>query len=146
MTVFRNNAEQRYEGLPQTQLTPRQLILLNITLDFLLDASRTKSLGQALSGNDPLDLMRMLAHQWDTGLSTLSGDLDYQHSAHLKPTVAALFVEGIKAALLSDPQLHDLPNDSQAIYAELVRYMAKNQPHHAAWCAARLWQRPLTLN
>lgn len=146
MTVFRTSTESRFDQVTPAELSPRQLILLNITLDYMLDASRSKTLGQALAGNDPLELMRLLAHQWDSGFSTLSGDLDQPHGAHLKPSVVSKFVEGIKAALLDDATLRDLPSDPKAIYGELVRHMAKNQPHHAAWCAAKLWQRPLTLN
>ncbi|GAA5500578.1 hypothetical protein Dxin01_00299 [Deinococcus xinjiangensis] len=146
MTVYSSNTEFFVGGLHHHKLSARQHMLLNLCLDFLLDPSKAKTLNQALHGSDPLDVMRMLAQQWSLGLSTLSGDLDYQQPTYLKPSFAASFIEGIKAALQADQQLINLPNDPKVIYNELLRHMAKNQPHHAAWCAAMLWQRPLNLN
>lgn len=146
MTAFTTTPENLHGLRPAESISPRHRVLLNISLDYLMDASRARTLGQALGGSDPLDVMRMLAQQWSRGLSTLSGDLEQPHEIFIKPSVAAQFIEGVRAVLEADPQLAALPANPKAIYGELVRHMAKNQPFHAAWCAAMLWQHPVMLN
>ncbi len=146
MTLDISHSTFFVEGLHKHQLSARQQCLLTLTQDFILDPSRARTLNQALHGHDPLDLVRMLAQQWNLGLSTLSGDFDHEHDIYIQPGVAAIFIDGVRAALQGDPHLLNLPSEPKVIYGELLRQMAKNQPHHAAWCAALLWQRPMSLN
>lgn len=146
MTAYDSSSDPSTYSWYTPQIPARHELLLSLCLDFLLDHSRVKTLNQALHGSDPLDLMRMLAQQWSLGLSTLSGDLDHQHSEYVRPSVAATFIEQIRNALHNHHELSHMPNDPKLIYNELLKNMAKNRPEQAAWCAALLWQRPLTLN
>lgn len=118
---------------------------LSLIHDFLLDESIATSLDGALHNQEPLDIMRMLAHQWNRGLSTLIGDHYSEHSSFLPISATTQFVTALENMLeknedLAHTFLYSTGNASE-FSKNIYENLSRNKPLRAAWYAALLWER-----
>lgn len=135
MTSPSNARDQRNED----SLTPRHQALLEIIHTFLPDQTKVNSLKAALAQEEPLDLIRVLAQQWNMGLSTLEVEQDHQHESFVTVAVAAKFIKAIDNVVTSEVSLN-VEQSPASLREAIGEHIKKNRPVHAAWCAARLWE------